>query len=192
MNVRLAQPSDGVVAAALHVSEIDVGFLASLGPRFLARLYRRIARHEGSFVLVAEEGGEVIGFAAGSQNVAALYRSFLIRDGVYAAALAAPQLARAWRRSLETFTYPGAVTAQLPKAELLSVAVAPSSLGRGIGRALVTEVTAELRRRGSDGVRVVVAANNQAARALYQVCGFKPVARFEMHAGSTSEVLTCP
>jgi len=191
VTVRFASPGDGPAAAALHVSQIEAGFLASLGVGFLTRLYRRIAREERSLLLVAEDNGQVVGFAAASLDVTALYRSFLLRDGAVAAVLAAPRLARSWRKALETFRYPGHASSALPKAELLSVAVAPSSRGRGYGRALVAEVTAELRRRGSDGVRVVVAADNHAARALYLSCGFEPVACFEMHAGSTSEVLTC-
>lgn len=191
MTVRFASPADGRAAAVLHASQIDSGFLASLGVAFLTRLYRWIARDQRSFLLVAEDGGQVVGFAAASLDVRALYRSFLLRDGAVAVLLAAPRLARSWRRALETFRYPGQTPSALPKAELLSVAVAPSSRGHGYGRALVTEVTAELRRRGSDGVRVVVAADNHAARTLYLSCGYEPVARFEMHAGRTSEVLTC-
>lgn len=191
MTVRFASADDGPAAAALHASQIEAGFLASLGVGFLTRLYRRIARDERSFLLVAEDNDRVVGFAAASLDVTTLYRSFLLRDGAVAAVLAAPRLARSWRQALETFRYPGHTPSALPKAELLSVAVAPSSRGRGYGRALVTEATTELRRRGSVGVRVVVAADNHAARALYLACGYEPMARFEMHAGSTSEVMTC-
>lgn len=191
MNLRLATPADGRAAATLHESQIDSGFLAALGTGFLTRLYRRVARHRQSFLLVVEDDGRVVGFAAASEDVASLYRAFLLHDGAIAAIVSAPRLARSWRRVLETVRYPRSSGPALPKAELLSVAVAPSSRGRGYGRALVGEATAELKRRGAAGVRVVVGSENQAAIALYRACGFEPAARFEMHAGRASEVLTC-
>ncbi len=191
MNLRLGSPADGRPVAMLHESQIDSGFLAALGTNFLTRLYRRVARHRLSFLLVVEDGGHVVGFAAASEDVASLYRAFLLRDGAVAAIVSGPRLVRSWRRVLETVRYPRSSGAALPKAELLSVAVAPGSRGRGYGRALVGEAAAELRRRGAAGIRVVVGAENQAAIALYQACGFEPAARFEMHAGRVSEVLTC-
>jgi ribosomal protein S18 acetylase RimI-like enzyme len=90
---------------------------------------------------------------------------------------------------LETLLSPAA-NDRLPEAELLSVAVAAESRGRGVGRALVTAANDELGRRGVDNTRVVVSAGNKPAIALYRSAGFRPAASIEVHAGARSEVLT--
>lgn len=186
--IRAATAADVRAIARLHASEISEGFLASLGPAFLARLYRRVVRHDGSLLLVAGDGGAVSGFAAATEDTGALYRSFLVRDGLVAAVVAGPRLLLAGRRVLETLRYPRQAGAG-GQAELLAVAVAPDARGRGLGRALVEAATAQLRQRGSGTVRVVTASHNRGALALYGACGFRPAARLSVHRGTTSEVL---
>jgi ribosomal protein S18 acetylase RimI-like enzyme len=190
--VRSARPSDLGAVAALHADRIDEGFLSSLGPGFLRRLYRRVLRRSDGFVLVAtgdaSTGAPVLGFVAGVGSVGALYRSFLVRDGVVAGVLAAPRLVRAVPRALETLRYPSA-TGALPDAEILAVAVDRSAAGAGIGRALVAAGTAEFARRGTSTAKVVTTDDNTAALAMYRACGFVTAAGVEVHAGRASEVL---
>ena len=189
--VRPARTGDAPAAAALHASEISEGFLPTLGPAFLRRLYRRLVLDPSSFVVVADDGGRVVGFAAAAEDLGRVYRSFAVRDGVVAGVAAAPRLVKGWRKVRETLRYPAA-TGSLPAAEVLSVAVAPEARGRGVGRALLAEVLAEFARRGVDGARVVTAATNDPAQALYRAAGFREAERLEVHAGTASTVLTWP
>jgi ribosomal protein S18 acetylase RimI-like enzyme len=198
-DVRTGNEADARTAATLHASEISEGFLPTLGRPFLTRLYRRVVRSSQSFLLIAEDGGAAVGFIAGTEDVRALYRSFLLRDGVVATIGALPRVARSWRRVLETLRYPSdahppehGVEAGLPPAELLAIAVAPQSRGRGVGRALVEAFTTELVRRDVRAARVVVGADNDAAIRLYEACGFTKVVRVEVHRGTPSQVLTWP
>jgi ribosomal protein S18 acetylase RimI-like enzyme len=193
--VRSGAEADAMLAADLHVAEISDGFLSSLGRPFLTRLYRRVLREPGSFLLVAESDGNAIGFIAGAEDVGALYRAFIRHDGVPATIAALPKIVRSWRRVWETLRYPAGGhedAAPLPAAELLSVAVAPAARGRGVGRLLVQAFTTELTRRRVAGARVVVGADNEAAIRLYEQCGFAKVARIEVHRGTPSQVLTWP
>jgi ribosomal protein S18 acetylase RimI-like enzyme len=114
-----------------------------------------------------------------------------VHDGVAAGLRALPRIVRSSRRVYETLRYPSGGT-DLPEAELLAIAVAPDVRGRGIGSALVEAFTAELRRRGVEGARVVVAAGNERAVRVYEACGFKPATRIEVHKGTPSQVLTWP
>jgi len=191
MKVRVGTEADVNFAAAMHASEISEGFLPTLGRAFLARLYRRMVRSPDSFLLIADDGGVPVGFIAGSEDVRALYRAFLWRDGVAAALRALPRVVRSVPRVVETLRYP-AGSNDLPAAELLAIAVAPGSRGHGIGRTLVEALTAEFGRRRVDAVRVVVGADNAGAVRLYEACGFRVATRMEVHKGTASQVLTWP
>ncbi len=193
MIVRLAGDNDAARLAELHATRITDGFLPSLGPAFLTRLYRRIVRSPGSFAYVATDadapsGARVLGFAAATDDVGRLYRSFALHDGVMAGIAAAPRLLRSWRRVLETVRYPAA-EGDLPTAEILAVAVDETAGKQGIGRAVVDAATSRLAERGIEAVKVVAGADNTAALRLYAGCGFAVRARIEVHEGAPSEVL---
>jgi ribosomal protein S18 acetylase RimI-like enzyme len=175
--------------ARLHASRIAEGFLSSLGEAFLARLYRRVVRATHAFAIVAEDGGDVLGFVAGVERLDTLYRDFLLYDGWYAGVVAAPRLLRAAPRVVETLRYPAAGGSDLPAAEILAVAVATGAEGRGLGRRLVAAGTAEFRARGVDAAKVVTTADNAAALAMYRACGFVETVPVEVHSGRRSEVL---
>ena len=197
MTVRRARADDAPRLAELHATRMTEGFLSALGPRFLRVLYRRIVASPDAFAFVAvveeadaaDSGGPAItGFAAAALDVGALYRRFLLRDGVVAGIAAAPRLLRSWRRVLETLRYPGGAD-DLPEAEILSVAVDPAAAGRGVGTRLVEAATAELVRRGAPAAKVVTAADNVAALRLYERCGFRAATRISVHEGTASQVL---
>ena len=190
MTIRVADASDAPAMARLHVTEIDEGFLPTLGPRFLDHLYRRVVRSPTSFAFVADDGGGVLGFAAGTESLRGLYRSFLLHDGAAALVAAGPRIAGSWRRVVETLRYPAREGADLPPAELIAIAVGRAARGRGLGRALVDAVTAEFARRGVTAARVVAGADNEAALGLYRACGFRTAATVQVHRGTSSEVLT--
>jgi ribosomal protein S18 acetylase RimI-like enzyme len=187
MLLRVGTVGDAAVAADLHAEQINEGFLAFLGPRFLRKLYRRLTLAPDSFVLVVEDGGTVVGFLAGSTDVAGLYRAFVWRDGAGVALTCGGRLIRSWRRALETLRHgSGDVGAG---AELLAVAVHPSARGKGVGGLLVEGFLTEILRRHEDAGHVVVAASNAAAIALYGRAGFQTAQRIEMHSGTQSLVM---
>jgi ribosomal protein S18 acetylase RimI-like enzyme len=192
VNIRAAVPDDLAAVAALHADRIGEGFLSSLGPGFLRRLYRRVLESPDGFVLVAtpaaSAAGPVLGFVAGVGSVGALYRRFLLRDGIVAGVRAAPKLVRAVPRVVETLRYPAA-TDDLPAAEILAVAVAVDAAGAGLGRGLVGAATDAFTARGVTAAKVVTTTDNAAAVAMYRACGFASRAAVEVHAGRASEVL---
>ena len=181
--VRPGTSSDAQVAARLHASQITEGFLPTLGPRFLARLYRRITIDPGSFLFLAEDQGQTAGFIAGSVDVRRLYKTFLLRDGARALLSALPTITRGWRKVLETL---GHGSGDVEGAELLSVAVDPAWQGHGVGQRLVEAFLTEVGNRSVDRANVVVGASNAAAIALYRRSGFREIQQMEVHAGTRS------
>ena len=188
--LRSGTEDDAAAAAALHSGQITEGFLTLLGAKFLRRLYRRVARTPGSFLLIAETGRTTVGFLAGSSDVAGLYRSFLFRDGAAAAVACGGRLLRSPGRVIETARHGAGGAGE--GAELLAVAVDPSARERGVGTLLVEGFLAEIGRRRQEAAHVVLAADNEAAAALYRRAGFRTVQRFQMHRGTESLLMQWP
>jgi ribosomal protein S18 acetylase RimI-like enzyme len=192
VNVRVGVASDLDRVVALHAQRIGEGFLPTLGRPFLHRLYRRVIRSRDAFVVVADRaphhGGPAFGFVAGAADLGALYRRFVVRDGVQAGLVAAPRLARSVPRVRETLRYPDE-TGDLPAAEILAVAVDDLVTGEGIGGALMEGACRRFRMLGVTSAKVVTAAGNTAALRMYEAAGFVRHSRIEVHAGAESEVL---
>jgi ribosomal protein S18 acetylase RimI-like enzyme len=190
--LRNADVGDAPVVAALHAGRIGEGFLVTLGPRFLRRLYRRIALSPDAVLLVADSDGRVVGFVAATTSTRRLYGQFLRHDAVPAGIAAAPAVLRAPRQVWETFRYGSADEDNLPAAEVLSIAVAPDAEGQGIGGALLGAAQKELAHLGAAEARVVTAVDNEAALAMYEHAGFRRRSTTEVHAGVPQEVLVWP
>jgi ribosomal protein S18 acetylase RimI-like enzyme len=181
--------------ARLHADGMPDAFLPTLGPRFLARLYRALATDPEAVALVAEGVDGVVGFAAGVPSVGGFYRRFARGHGPAAALAAAPRLVRpsVARRLLETVRYPaqeanGNGNGRLPDAELLSIAVAPGFRAGGTGRSLADGVLSGLAGRGVDDIKVVVGAANQGANRFYAKVGFSHAGHLTVHQGTSSNV----
>jgi len=195
--IRPAAAGDAAAMARLHADGMPEAFLPTLGPRFLARLYRALASDPDAVALVAEGVDGVVGFAAGVTSVGGFYRRFARAHGPAAALAAAPRLVRprVARRLLETVRYPaqepngnGNGNGRLPDAELLSIAVAPGFRAGGTGRALADGVLAGLAGRGVDDIKVVVGAANQGANRFYAKVGFREAGQLTVHQGTPSNV----
>lgn len=192
--IRLGTSKDAGAASLLHSSRINEGFLPTLGPRFLGRLYRRIALDRDSFLMVAEKDGEILAMASCTENLGHLYRVFILRDGVIAAASALLPILRSLPRVFETLKYPsqgGSELAKtpLPEAEVLAVAVREGSSGLGVGRQIMVAVIAEFTRRGIESFKVITSSDNAASLALYRSTGFRDTAALEIHEGTDSLAL---
>jgi ribosomal protein S18 acetylase RimI-like enzyme len=192
--LRAGEPRDAPAVAALHAARIGEGFLVTLGPPFLTRLYRRIALSPHAVLLVADGRADegIVGFVAAATSTRRLYSEFLRRDAVPAGLAAAPAILRNPRRVWETFRYGSSGDGDLPAAEILSVAVATETAGRGIGGTLVAAVQDEFTRLGALEARVVTAVGNDAALAMYERAGFRRRTRAQVHAGVPQEVLVWP
>lgn len=186
--VRSATRADVGRMAELHADRLDEGFLRTLGPRFLAQLYRCVIDTDDAFAHVATLDGRVVGFSAAATDVGRLYRHFMARRGVIAAVGAAPRLLASWRQVLETLRYPSD-SEELPAAEVLAVAVDAAVAGRGVGTKLIAATVAELEARGVVDAKVVTGAGNDPALALYGAAGFVHRASITVHEGVNSEVL---
>jgi ribosomal protein S18 acetylase RimI-like enzyme len=185
--VRDGTNEDVAAVAEMHRLQIAEGFLPTLGPRFLKRLYRQIVRSPFGFLIVARDDAHaVVGFVAGTTDTRRLYRQFVIREGAVVAVTSGVRIARSLPQVLETLRYgSGSVT----EPELLALAVHDAWRRRGVGAALVDAFVQRATASGAATARVVVGAGNTAAVELYRRAGFASQSDVEVHRGSASLVL---
>jgi ribosomal protein S18 acetylase RimI-like enzyme len=198
IRLRYATVVDADAVAALHADRIAEGFLVTLGAPFLARLYRRIVRSPRAFVIVADtpsgtgQPRRVCGFIAVAESTGALYREFLVRDGVAATVAAARGVARAPLAVLETLRYGLRGGGAANGAEVLATAVATERGGQGVGTRLVQAAVDEIRRRGAAWAHVVTAVGNVGATKAYERGGFRAEGIDEVHRGVPQQLLVWP
>lgn len=197
VTLRFATLEDVHRVAALHASRISEGFLITLGSAFLRRLYRRVVLSHHSFLIVADDTRCVCGFIAVAESTRALYREYLVHDGLAATVAAARGIVRAPRSVFETLRYGLRVGndssgARGAGAEILSTGVSAECAGRGIGTRLVRAAIEELERRGITSARVVTAVGNVAAIRAYEGGGLHRRGRDVVHKGVTQELLVWP
>lgn len=177
--------------AALHAGNIEHGFLATLGIPFLALMYRAMDEAEGSVLLTEEQEGRIVGFVSGGEGMGAIYRRML-RYPVRLGLALLPSLVRPRRlkRILEIMRYNGgtSTTQSLPRAELLSIAVAPHARGSGVAERLYRRLQEHFVGRGLRAFRITVGDSLAHAHRYYRRMGAVPAGRVEVHAGEGSTV----
>jgi hypothetical protein len=174
---------DAAAVASLHEARIT-SFLSTLGGGFLKQLYAAIARSPSAFGFVWERAdGAVLGFIACSENTGRLYKEALLRGGVrMAGAMIRFVLRPAFvKRMIETLRYPTRVGAEVPPAEILSMAVSPEAGEGCISLSLTRQALAEFKRRGVDAVKAGVGPAHPSMNRFYQMLGFEHVSTCAQH-----------
>jgi ribosomal protein S18 acetylase RimI-like enzyme len=170
--------------ARLHIQGISTGFISSLGVNFVTALYEAIAEDKNSFGFVAVENDKVLGFVAFSAALSRLYKYVAFKKGFkFIFVLAKKMLSlRVIKKVSDNIFYPSKMKKMnFPNAELLSIVIAPEGRGRGLAKQLVDAGFEECQRRGIDNVKVLVAADNEAANKLYKKCGFELAVQINSH-----------
>lgn len=168
----------------MHIQGIPTGFISSLGQEFVAALYEAIAEDKNSFGFVAIEDEKVLGFVAFSTNLSKLYKYVILKKGFKFAFILARKMMslQTIKRVWANLFYPKKMKQMdLPAAELLSIVVASEGRGKGLAKQLVNAGFEECRKRHIEKVKVLVAADNEAANKLYQKCGFELNTQINSH-----------
>lgn len=131
-----ARPDHAADIARIHATCIVEGFLSSLGQTFLRQLYLAMMQHDGTQVFAVLDGDRVVAFSSVTQDTPRMYRWIMRRRLFRIGWPLVRQLFR-WtrlKRMLETLFYPAHEQVRsLPRAELLSFAVAPEARRQGLG-----------------------------------------------------------
>lgn len=171
-------------AAGLHISGISTGFISSLGQDFVTALYQVIAEDKNSFGFVSVEDEKVIGFVVFSTNLSDLYKSVILKKGFKFFLILARKMTSLFvlKKLWHNIVYPSKMKKiNLPDAELLSIVVSPMGQGKGIAKQLINAGFEECKKRGIDKLKVLVAADNEAANKLYKKVGFELKTQIDSH-----------
>jgi ribosomal protein S18 acetylase RimI-like enzyme len=179
--------------AELHISEIDTGFISSLGPATVRRIYEGIAASRHAFIFAAYEHETVVGFICGSVRTKCVYRDVLVRQGVMIGMRLLPKLVarRAIVAICETLVYPlQRQCAVLPEAEILNFCVRRTDQRKGIGGILFRRLVEEFQRREVLQIRIVTGAQQTSAQRFYETVGAIRHSEIRIHASIPSIVYT--
>lgn len=178
----------------LHVSAIHEGVLEALGPGFVGTVYQQLSKDRGVFIYTARREGTLVGFLAGSINVARSLRAIGSGGLVRLVAAAALHLwrPRLLKQVIDAAGYffqrggPGdermAAASAGDRAELLAIAVIPEAHGQGIGKSLIGAFEQDLRDAG-DVRRYFVSTNSTetGSNAFYRSAGFQFIGQRPHH-----------
>lgn len=184
VTIRPLTPADAAEVARLHQTQIDAGFLSSLGHGVLMRMYRGLPLAAAGFGFVAEKDGQIVGYIACATNLKKLYRAIFRRQGLAIGVrllrfMISP---RVIRKIWQTAFYPSKVDCcDYPEAEILSVVTSPAARGTGVGSRLMQQALDEFGRRGCDRVKVLVGETLEPANSYYQRHEFELAAKIEHH-----------
>lgn len=189
MNIELAKKEDALEIAKIHKAEINKGFLSTLSDTFLKNLYLSIIDSNENFCIVAKENGKVVGFLSGVSDLDKFYsnffkkfffRSFFI---LFKKFFSLSFIIKAF----ETLFYP-VKEKELPKAELLTMAVRSEFHGKGIASQMFTEFINEIKRRNITSLKVLVGEDLKPAIAFYEKVGFKFLKNTKVHGNNISRI----
>lgn len=156
-----------------------------LGKPYLRKMYRWFLENQPGLFILVEQDGNVAGFVCGAIGgygrkifryaLPEIIAGFLLQPALILKA----GMFTLWHSYLQAFNpfanlQPPPTAAPVKvKASLASIAVAREAQGRGIGRKLIQAFEQAAKERNANYTALSVAADNMAARKLYESCGWR-------------------
>ena len=181
--------SDYIVVARLHCHHIGEGFLATLGVPFLTLLYEAIDNDNNSILIVTRVEENIVGFVSGSNGLGSIYKQLLFRPLklIYSLRSCLLSISKLYKIIEVLFLSLSKKTSlDVPKQELLSIAVDPAYQGKGHAENLFNELCKYFRNKGIKSFSIIVGKNLDKAHAFYKKMGSVPSKEIEVHKGDNS------
>lgn len=187
MEIQPASLKDASDIAKIHKTEIDQGFLSSLPEIFLEKLYKCII--ENDICVVAKEEGKVIGFIAGAADVSKFYSVFLEKYFIFSFFILFFKFFNFsnLKKIIEDLLY-SRKAADLPGAELLTVAVKKEFQGKGVANELFKLFVSKMKERNIKVFKVLVGEKLKPAIAFYEKNNFEFLKNISIHSKEKSRI----
>ena len=170
--------------AKIHRSEIENGFLSTLGENVLTKIYKGIIKSPHSLMFAAFKGDTVVGFICGSTDTSKVYRSIVLKSILSLVPVIIPKMFSKKNifRLAETLMYPSKKeNCDLPKNEILNFCVDRAYQAQGLGRRLFDLLMIEYKKYGLSQVKIVTGKSQTKAQLFYHSIGAKRVKEIELH-----------
>ena len=188
MKIRIAAADDVDAIVGVHIAAFPGFFLTSLGKHFLGELYLGFLKQSSGILLVAENGGSLVGFAAGTTMPDSFFKVLRKTRGIFFLLKAIPAMLQnpliVLRKVYSAIFYRGDSPTELNGGALLSsIGVLPEVLGSSLGRQLLTGFELEAASRDSKFVYLTTdAVGNERVNNFYRKCGYREESRFNQQA----------
>lgn len=190
MEVRQAAENDIEAIVNIHISAFQGFFLTLLGPRFLKSLYMAFLKREYGILRVAITAeGEVMGFAAGTVLPQSFFSQLRKEQWLSFFFKALPSLLKkptiVVKKLYFALFYKGDEPASLSNVSLLSsIAVSPDMAGQSVGRLLITDFEAQVKRAGSRALYLTTdKVSNDKVVFFYERAGYQVECEFKQPSG---------
>ena len=177
--------------AQLHCEHINQGFLATLGPSFLALLYEAIDQGEDSALIVKEVDGNVVGFVSSAASLRPIYKRLLFRPfSLFISLLSCFLSLSKLLKIIEILRISknNPVLKGLPRHELLTIVVDPEYQGQGHAEDLFSSLCTYFKAVNVANFKIVVGGDLARAHAFYLKMGCNVAGEIEVHKGKNSLV----
>ncbi|HOJ10330.1 MAG TPA: GNAT family N-acetyltransferase [Clostridiales bacterium] len=162
----------------IHMRTFTGFFLTFLGKGFLRHLYKGFIIHDKSNIIGAfDEGGNLMGFLAYSEDISQFYKQLLKKSLIpfawysFIAFLKKPKI---MFRLLRAFTYSESSKNEDLYIELSSIGVLPVAKNKGIGTMLISELKKIVNTNNFKYIKLETdKINNDSVNAFYLKNGFK-------------------
>lgn len=183
MIIRLLEPKDAPQVARIHAESISTGFISSLPSNFIEIMYKEIARSKYAFGFVCEYESGIIGFICNSLDTNKLFKDIIFKRGLI---LAIPLIKRVFsfkylKKIINNVFYANKFGADLPRAEVLSVAVDNKVKGMGVGKKLMENAIAKYKDVHINRIKALTDEKSQASNQYYIKCGFRLTDKIKHH-----------
>ena len=187
--IHFAKKEDALEIAKIHKAEISKGFLSSLSDSFLETFYLSIIDSKEGFCIVSKDSGKVVGFVAGVFDINEFYSNFFKKYFLKSFFVLFKRFfsIHFLKKLFETLLYPRKEK-DLPKAELLTLAVKSQFQGRGIASQMFAKFAQEMKNKNVKYFKVLVGEGLAPAIKFYEKNGFKFVKNTKVHGDKNSRI----
>jgi ribosomal protein S18 acetylase RimI-like enzyme len=178
--------------ASLHRNNIGQGFLSTLGGQFLSYLYKAVRGCQSGILIIAIDNNSVIGFVAGTTDLKSIYKLLIKKYKFQVLIKIIPHILSIEniKKLSDTILYSNQsdTKSNLPKSELLSIAIDQNFRGKTAASLLFSQLNDEFKKRQVKQFKIVVGSDLKRARSFYKKMGAVELSQIEIHSGSQSSV----
>lgn len=175
--------------AKLHIDSIKVGFLTSLGIKFLALLYRCIDEADFSILIVKYKDQKLMGFVTGTIGSSSLYKRML-HYPLNLILILVPIIfnLKKIRKIIEVWRHmSGVKRSKYPKAELLTICVHQDYRRKGIAIDLYQKLSNYFKSVYISEF-VIIVGQSLKANSFYRYQGAKLIDTIQVHSDINSNL----